>query len=105
MTNNMNLIEPSINNYLNKTLKKCRLIKDNYINIIFNLIMFLIFILIIGTFLYFRYKGKCNYDKYNRYKEKKNYITSKIKKLNELNLIDKKKNKIDKNLITDIPLF
>ena len=104
MINNTNLIEPSIKNYLNETLKKCRLFKENYINFIFNLSMLIIFILIFGTFLYFRYKGKCNFDKYKRYKEKKNYIISKINKLNKLNIINNKMRK-DNDLITDLPIF
>ena len=52
------LVEPGVKYFLNETLKQCRLFKEKYNNIIFNIVIFVIFIFILATILLAKYKGK-----------------------------------------------
>jgi hypothetical protein len=52
------LIEPGVKYFLSSTLKECRKIKDNYSTILFNISMICIFIIVVGGFLLYKYKGK-----------------------------------------------
>ena len=74
------LIEPGVKYFLNETLKQCRLFKEKYNNIIFNIVIFVIFIFILGTILIAKYKGRLTpVEKEHREQEKKQYILSKIR--------------------------
>jgi hypothetical protein len=73
------LIEPGIKYFLNETLKQCRVFKDKYNNTLFNISIFVIFILILGITLLVKYKGKLTpSEKQQKEDEKKQYILSKI---------------------------
>ena len=64
----------------------------------FNIYLFLGFFVILGIFLYYKFKTKPSQkDLEKREKEKKYYILSKIKSLNE------KKQKESQQLITNLP--
>ena len=52
------LTEPGVKYFMNEVLKTCNERKSLFTNSIFNLISFLIFVLIIGGFLYYKYRGK-----------------------------------------------
>ena len=73
------LIEPGIKYFLNETLKQCRRFKEQYNNTLFNVSVFIVFILILGVILVFKYKGKLTpAEKEQKENEKKQYILSKI---------------------------
>ncbi len=55
---NPKLTEPGVKYFMNQVLKHCNQQKTVFTNTIFNLILFLIFVLIIGGFLYYKYRGK-----------------------------------------------
>ena len=94
------LIEPGIKYYLSQSLKNCRNIKDYYYNIIFNVSIFVFFILIIMIVLNYKYKGASNsYEKKIKEEKKKRYILEQIKKMQQL----QKNNSMD--LITNLPLY
>ena len=52
------LVEPGMKYFINETLNQCKIIKDKYRNIIFNFSLLIGIIVILGTFMYVRYKGK-----------------------------------------------
>ncbi len=54
------LIEPGVKYFLNSSLEQCKQIKAKYNNFFYNLGMFLLFVIIIGTFLYMKYRNKNN---------------------------------------------
>lgn len=92
------LTEPGTKYYLRGTLKECRNFKDKYINLYFNLGMVVLFIVVFGSILLYRYKGNITKEEVmNKNRQKKEYI---ISKLNQLGEIKKKQ-----SLITDIPMW
>lgn len=52
------LTEPGVKYFMNQVLKQCNEQKYVFTNTVFNLVLFLIFVLIIGGFLYYKYRGK-----------------------------------------------
>lgn len=75
------LTEPGVKYFLNSTLKECHKIRMKFHNYIFNMGLFLLFIIVIGIILLCKYKGKLTpVEKYKKEKEKQEYILSKIQK-------------------------
>lgn len=94
------LTEPGIRYYLNHSLKNCKNTKDNYYNIIFNVILLFGLISLSTLILYYKYKGNTDIrEKHRKEEKKKLYILEQIKKMQEIN----KNNSID--LITNLPLY
>jgi len=94
------LIEPGMRYFLNGTLKECRKFKDNYISVIFNIGMIFLFIIIIGGFLTYRYKGKLTPSEIAlKNRQKQEYIVSKLQQL----AVEKKRNTQNTSIITGLP--
>ena len=92
------LTEPGVKYFLNETLKQCREFKNNYNNHIFNISLLVIFLIILGSLLLIKYKGKLTpAEKYNKDKEKQQYILSKIKNYQDAKQIARQE------LITGLP--
>ena len=96
------LIEPGVRYFLNGTLKECRKFKDNYISVIFNISMIILFIVVLGGWLLYRYKGKpTQVEMELKNRKKQEYIISKLQQL----AFDKKKNNPNTSMITGLPYF
>lgn len=92
------LIEPGVKYFLNETLKQCNIIKNKYYNVMFNLGLFLFFLLLLGGILLFKYKGRLTpAEKIEKEKEKQKYILSKIKQFQQAKRI------AHNELITGLP--
>ena len=92
------LTEPGVKYFLSQTLKQCHIAKDKFKNILFNLGLFIFFIIILGFILFFKYKGRLTpSEKETKNKEKQQYILSKIKQLQESKRI------AHQELITGLP--
>ena len=92
------LCEPGVKSFIGNTLKKTRIFKDKWINIIFNIGMCLLFIIMVGGFLLYKYKGRPTYTQLEEKQRKKHeYIISKLQTLSAI----KNKN----TLITDLPAW
>ena len=52
------LIEPGVKYFLNQTLKQCREFKDKFNNSLLNILLFLLFLFLLGCILLYKYKGK-----------------------------------------------
>ena len=79
-----NLIESNLKMVVNYTLKKCHDIKIHYYNLIYNGVLFLLFVLIVSVILAFKYKGKPTQEEINkREEEKQKYILNMIKQFQE----------------------
>jgi hypothetical protein len=74
------LTEPGVKYFINETLKQCRQFKENHQHIIFNICLLVMFFIILGVFLFYKYKGKLSEEEIKQ-KEllKKQYILSKIR--------------------------
>jgi ATP-dependent helicase/DNAse subunit B len=94
------LIEPGMKYFIKESLKNCNNFRNNYNNYVINLILFFVFLLILGMFLYIRYKGKLTpLEKENKLNEQKHYILSKIKQLQDV------RRQKSQELVTNLPKF
>jgi len=79
-----NLIENNLKMVVNYTLNKCHDIKNRYYDLIYNTILFVLFIIILSLILIFKYKGKPSPEEIKiREEEKQKYILNKIKQFQE----------------------
>ena len=69
------LTEPGVKYFLNQTLKQCHVIRNNFHNTVFNIGMFIGFLIILGLILLYKYKGRLtNEEKHTKNEEKQKYI-------------------------------
>jgi hypothetical protein len=95
-----NLTEPGVKYFVSHTLKECRRLKDRYQTIILNVSLFIFLISVVGSILYFKYKGRLKPSEIKRKnREKQEYI---ISKLQQISMVKQKQNN---NLITDLPVW
>jgi hypothetical protein len=92
------LTEPGVKYFLNETLKQCHSFKEKYNNMLFNIGITIIFFIILGILLLYKYKGKLTPEEIEQKEtEKKHYIMSKIKNYQEAKL------RSQQELITGLP--
>lgn len=92
------LTEPGVRYFLNQTLKQCHVIKNNFHNTIFNIGLFIAFLIILGLILLYKYKGRLTPIELERKnKEKQQYVLSRIK------IFQESKRKAHQELITGLP--
>jgi uncharacterized protein YpmB len=92
------LVEKGVKYFLNETLKQCHKFKEKFHNWIFNIGLLLIFLIILGCILIYKYKGKMTpMEKQRKDREKQQYILSKVQKFQLA------KKKAHQELITGLP--
>jgi len=92
------LIEPGVKYFLSETLKQCRIFKITYNNLLINIALGVGFLLLLGTILFFKYKGKLTpVEKDMKNRQKQQYILSKIQNFQEA------KKRAHQELITGLP--
>ena len=94
------LIEPGVKYFLHQTLKQCHIVREKFQNTIFNIGLFIGFLIILGLILLYKYKGKLTpveIEKKN--KEKQQYILSKVQKFQQA------KRNAHQELITGLPAW
>jgi hypothetical protein len=92
------LTEPGVKYFLNETLKQCHSFREKYNNMLFNVALFVGFLVILGILLLYKYKGKLTPQEIEQKEiDKKKYILSKIKNYQETRL------RAQQELITGLP--
>ena len=92
------LIEPGVKYFLSETLKKCHVFNESHNIFLFNLSLFIGFLIILGVVLLFKYKGKLTPKEIqNKDNEKRQYILSKIKNYQDTKVRE------SQSLITGLP--
>lgn len=92
------LTEPGVKYFLNHSLKQCNIIRSNFHNTVFNVGLFIAFLIVLGLILLYKYKGRLTPVEIERKnKEKQQYILSKIQNFQEA------KRKAHQELITGLP--
>ena len=87
----ISLIEPGVRSFLKISLQNCKQLKDQYYSTIFNVSAFIIFVLVIGTILFIKYKFKPTpEDQYRKAQEQREYVLSKLKLVNAKNFLASK---------------
>jgi len=94
------LTEPGVKYFLNETLKQCHITRNNLHNLLFNIGLFVGFLIILTFILLYKYKGKLTSVEIEiKNREKQQYILSKIKNFQE------SKRKVHQELITGLPAW
>ena len=92
------LTEPGVKYFLNHALKQSHIIRENFHNMVFNIGMFIFFLLILGFILIYKYKGRLTpVEIAQKNKEKHQYILERIKNFQIA------KQKAHQELITGLP--
>jgi len=92
------LTEPGVKYFLGKTLQNCGEFKNKYHNFIVNMILWAIFIIILASFLIYKYKGKLTVAERKQQDDiKKQYILNKIKN------VQISRQRANETLITGLP--
>jgi hypothetical protein len=92
------LTEPGVKYFLHQTLKQCHIARDNFHTMVFNVGLFIAFLIVLGLILLYKYKGRLTPVELERKnKEKQQYILSKIKNFQEAKRI------AHQELITGLP--
>lgn len=92
------LTEPGVKYFINETLKQCHRFKEQYQNMMFNIILLILFFIILGILLLYKYKGKLTPEEIKQNESlKKQYILSKIKNYQDAKI------RTQQELITGLP--
>lgn len=82
------LIEPGVRSFLKLSLQNCRQVKEQYYNTIFNACTFFVFVAVIGTILFIKYKTKPSLDEVEQRKQQqREYVLSQLKLVNAKNYL------------------
>lgn len=77
---NPRLIDPSMKNYLYNTLQNCHTTRVQVYTTIFNVVVFVVFVVCVGLALYYCYKRKLTpYEKHQKMLREQEIILSKIR--------------------------
>lgn len=92
------LTEPGVKYFISETLKQCHNFKEKYQNMIFNITLLIVFFIILGILLLYKYKGKLTHEEIEQ-KDllKKQYILSKIRNFQDAKI------RAQQELITGLP--
>lgn len=100
--NKPKLIEPGVKYFFKSILNECHQIKQKNYNFFYNVSMFILFIAILGTILFTKYKGnKTKAEIYQKNLQDKQYIMSKLVYYNRQDLDNRQR--ISNNMITNLP--
>ena len=92
------LIEPGVRFFLHQSLKQCNILREEYYNLVFNIMVFVGLLLFFGLILVYKYKGRLTTSEMQqKNKEKQQYLLSKIQNFQE------NKRKSHQELITGLP--
>lgn len=97
---NPSLIEPGVRYFLKETLKQCQDKKLTYYYYYWNIGLFILFLVILGSLLTWKKKTKLTNDEIiTKRKQQQTYILEKLKKLQQT------KEKENAQIITNLPKF
>tara|TARA_B100001093_G_scaffold514075_1_gene587333 strand:- start:1056 stop:1469 length:414 start_codon:yes stop_codon:yes gene_type:complete len=102
LENKPRLVDNSSKYFFNGILRECNKFKQRNFNLYYNLSLFILFIIILGCILFFRYKGNLTKKQLSAKQSKdNNYIMSKLIYYNRQNIDNQQR--INNNLITNLP--
>jgi hypothetical protein len=82
------LIEPGVKSFLKLSLQNCRQVKEQHYNTIFNACTLFIFIAVIGSILFIKYKTKPSADEVEQQRQtQREYVLSQLKLVNAKNYL------------------
>lgn len=94
------LTEPGVKYFINETLKQCHHFKEQHQNMLYNIGLLVMFLVLLGILLLYKYKGKLTPEEMEEKERiKKQYILSKIKNYQDAKV------RAQQELITGLPHF
>ena len=78
------LVEYNIKSLMKYSLSQCHDIKVKYYSFLFNLVCFVSLVIVIGSILYFKYKGHSKEEIERRENEKRNYVLYNLRKFQNI---------------------
>jgi hypothetical protein len=94
----ISLVEPGVKYFIGNSLKQCRDFKNKYYNIFFNIGVFIVFTLLLGGFLMYKYKGNITPAEMEiKNRKKQEYIVSKLQNIARI------RKDMSYKIITDLP--
>lgn len=91
MSSDISLIEPGVRSFLKISLQNCKQLKEQYYSTIFNISAFAIFIIVVGSILFIKYKYKPTpEEQYHKMQKQREYVLSKLKLVNAKNFLESK---------------
>tara|TARA_B100000902_G_C27190563_1_gene853699 strand:- start:817 stop:1158 length:342 start_codon:yes stop_codon:yes gene_type:complete len=100
MENSPSLCEPGVKYFISGTLKECHKFKERHMSIFFNIGISILFIIFVGGFLVYKYKGKLTPQEIaQKRRHEKEYIISKLQQLSAIKKVQ------NPNLITNLPTW
>ena len=94
------LCEPGVKYFVSKSLKECRKLKNHYMCLFFNIGALLLFVIGIGLFLFYKYKGRITpSERALKNRKKEEYIMSKLQYLSAI------RQQKSQDMITNIPTW
>jgi len=82
------LVEPGVRSFLKLSLQNCKQFKAQYYNTIFNTCTLFLFVAVVGTILFIKYKTKPSADEIERRKQQqREYVLSQLKLVNAKNYL------------------
>ena len=98
-----NLIDSNVKYFIGATLNNCHQFKDKYFNGIFNIGLFIGFVIILGIILIMKYKGNKNTkDIADIERKNREFIIYKLLKIKQENQDDRR---MRNGLITNLPTY
>ena len=97
---NPTLCEPGMKYFIRGSLKECRKFRDKHTTLLFNVAVACLFVLLLGGFLWYNYKGKLTPEEVlEKQKETHHYLVSKLQQYSAI------KQKKSDTMITDLPVW
>ena len=101
-----NLVAPGVKSFMDLTLKNCRNMKDSYTTVAVNVGMTVAFIVVIGGFLYYKYKGKPTREEVEQRKRRgQEYVMKKLGTHVATRQMLTNTNNNDTSVITGLPMW
>lgn len=101
-----NLVAPGVKSFMDFTLKNCRQMKDTYMTVAVNIGLAVAFVVVIGSFLYYKYKGKPTQTELEeRKRQGQEYVMRKLGSHVATRQMMSSVNKHDASVITGLPIW
>jgi hypothetical protein len=100
------LVAPGVKSFMDFTLRNCRQMKDSYMTFAVNIGLTVTFIVVIGGFLYYKYKGKPTREEVEQRKRQgQEYVMKKLGTHVATRQLSSNQSKNDSSVITGLPMW
>ena len=100
------LVAPGVKSFMDFTLRNCRQMKDSYMTVAVNIGLTVTFIVVLGGFLYYKYKGKPTREEVEQRKRQgQEYVMKKLGTHVATRQMLSNQSKNDSSVITGLPMW